>query len=222
MSRMFPFITGTWNPVAGECPYDCVYCWAKSLIKRNDMVKYRGPAHLDEKALSKIPDSGFVFAQDMSDISVLDHIDAKRLVAEFKKRPSVEWLTLTKNPAWYRSMAELNGVEFPSNVILGATIETNVKIEVSKAPRPIDRLVSMMWVKDHLPNRVFISVEPIMDFRWEFADQLAHIGPWGVAVGYDNYHNGLPEPSLSKTLALIDTLEKHGIQVYRKTLREKK
>lgn len=41
-----------------------------------------------------------------------------------------------------------------------------------------------------------------------------------VAVGYDNYGNGFPEPQLSKTMQLIDKLESMGIKVYRKTLRE--
>jgi hypothetical protein len=41
-----------------------------------------------------------------------------------------------------------------------------------------------------------------------------------MAVGYDNYNNRLPEPTLSKTMQLIDCLEKTGITVYRKTLRE--
>ena len=44
--------------------------------------------------------------------------------------------------------------------------------------------------------------------------------PWAVAIGYDNYNNGFPEPPLSKTMQLIDELESLGIKVYRKTLRE--
>jgi len=45
--------------------------------------------------------------------------------------------------------------------------------------------------------------------------------PWAVAVGYDNYNNHLPEPPLEKTMQLIERLEKAGITVFRKTLRER-
>lgn len=42
-----------------------------------------------------------------------------------------------------------------------------------------------------------------------------------VAVGMDNYGNGFPEPSLEKTMQLIEELEfNRGIKVFRKTLRE--
>jgi hypothetical protein len=55
-------------------------------------------------------------------------------------------------------------------------------------------------------NKV-VSVEPIMDFDLEiFVQWLKDIGPVLVHVGYDNYKNNLPEPSLSKTYQLIDQL----------------
>ncbi len=50
-------------------------------------------------------------------------------------------------------------------------------------------------------DRKFISIEPIMDFDLEiFAKWIEDIAPIHVAVGYDNWNNRLPEPSLSKTL----------------------
>jgi hypothetical protein len=70
-------------------------------------------------------------------------------------------------------------------------------------------------------GRIFISIEPIMEFDYEpFVSKLLKMHPWAVAVGYDNYDNKLPEPLLAKTMQLIDRLEKAGIRVYRKTLRE--
>jgi len=64
-------------------------------------------------------------------------------------------------------------------------------------------------------------VEPIQDFNLDyFTERIIEIKPWAVAIGYDNYDNKLPEPSMAKTMQLIDRLEKAGITVYRKTLRE--
>jgi DNA repair photolyase len=30
MTRMFDFVTETWNPITG-CSHECVYCWARRL-----------------------------------------------------------------------------------------------------------------------------------------------------------------------------------------------
>jgi len=52
-------------------------------------------------------------------------------------------------------------------------------------------------------------------FEW-----ITDIEPECVSIGYDNYHNHLPEPPLEKTLKLIEDLENSGIKIERKTLRE--
>lgn len=220
MGKMFSFITGTFNPVAGECPFDCSYCWAKSLIKRYNYAKYQGPARLDEKAMRKIPDKGFIFVQDMSDISTLQRDDAITLNTELGLRTNATYLDLTKDPNWYYKMI-CKGVSFPENVIFGATIETDKTIKISKAPTPLARFNALEWLAKYFPNRIFISIEPIMDFNMDtMVRHILKIRPWAVAVGYDNYHNNLPEPPLEKTRALIDRLRSYGITVYEKTLRE--
>jgi hypothetical protein len=43
--------------------------------------------------------------------------------------------------------------------------------------------------------------------------------PWKVAVGYDNYGNGLDEPLLLKTDTFIELLEEFT-EVERKTIRK--
>jgi hypothetical protein len=60
-----------------------------------------------------------------------------------------------------------------------------------------------------------------MDFdESEFLRWIREINPMIVSVGYDNYHNNLPEPSLGKTLRLIGKLEEFT-KVERKTIPEK-
>ncbi len=229
MGKMFEFITETWNPVAGECPYDCYRdpvtlkpgCWAKKLISRYKYAKYQGPPRLDEKVMRKVPDKGFSFVQDMSDISTLGVEDTKRLLWEIKYNPDATYLLLTKNPIWYLNMLSAD-VSFPENVVFGATIETNEEIKCSKAPSPGARFWGLHHVHTWMPDaKTFISVEPIMEFNLDqMINGILDTKPWAVAVGYDNYYNGLVEPPLEKTRTLIKCLREAGITVYEKTLRE--
>jgi len=128
-------------------------------------------------------------------------------------------LTLTKNPEVYRKYHEI----IPKNVVLGATIESDLRVtkEYSKAPLPRDRLEAMYWLVDNMPNDRFISVEPIMAFSPLFSSEILTIKPWAVAVGYDNYKTGLIEPSLQETKQLISELSE-STKVFTKTLRESK
>lgn len=239
MTRMFPFITKTVNPLGGNCPHDCSYCWAKTFSERYNMQKYQGGMLLYEKVLNKkFTEKDFVFVQDMSDLfaeCVPSRIILK-VLDWIREQPKTKFLLLTKNPKRYYRFAYDH--EFSNNVMLGATIETNwccfgEKAEIdytqfSKAPYPSDRLTSLMAIKGTYNLPVFVSIEPIMDFgnnSWEgtlttFADELKLLNPWAVAVGYDNYGNSLPEPKLTKTLDLIRQLEENGIKVYKKKIRE--
>jgi len=221
MGRMFSFITETWNPLAGgPCPGECSYCWATGLKNRYKYSKYLGPWRVDEKVVGKAFKPGaFVFVQDMGDLwapSVPEEI-VYRVLQNMRYQPEVMFLALTKFPGTYQKYAKL----IPENVVLGATVETNRLIPISKAPYPYDRFNAVLWVAENLPNKTFISVEPIMEFdRAELLPILNYIHPWAIAIGYDNYNNGLPEPSLSKTRELIGSLRRRGIAVYEKTLRE--
>jgi hypothetical protein len=207
------------------------------------MAKYRGEPRLIEWELQRqFEADDFVFVQDMSDLFA-KNVPSRcilRVLDKIKTQPA-NFLFLTKNPSRYDSFLR----KFPDNVVLGVTVETNshylrsISIdlrfysEISQAISPRIRLLALETLllarltirKFRQP--FFISIEPILDFNLEgpeardnFAGYIADLGPWAVAVGYDNYDNELPEPPLSKTMQLIDRLEKAGITVYRKTLRE--
>ena len=106
---------------------------------------------------------------------------------------------------------------FPENLVLGATIESNRPYRMSRAPTPFDRYRSMAGLQYR--NKL-ISIEPIMDFDLDIlVGWLKDIDPTIVYVGYDNYNNGLPEPSLAKTIELVSKLEDFT-QVSPKTIRE--
>jgi protein gp37 len=214
-ARMFPFITATWNPLGGECKHKCSYCWAKILIKRNGytMAKYSGPARIYSQTMEKkFKQSDFVFVCDMTDLfgSWVPREAIQQILDYITKSPAT-FLLLTKNPARYHAF------DIPANCVCGATIETNLDNPTSEAPRPYDRINAMIELKH---PRKMISIEPILQFSEPFHMWLVDIHPEFVAVGYDNYRNHMGEPSLIWTLRLIEQMEKAGITVYRKTIRD--
>ena len=84
---------------------------------------------------------------------------------------------------------------------------------------PESWLLIYIWVNCFYPHvKTLICIEPIMDFSKDFAEKIKKVKPWAVVFGYDNYNMGLPEPKLSKVLALISEIEKYST-VYKKTLR---
>lgn len=217
MSRMFPFITKTWNPLGGECLHHCSYCWAKQLIKKYDMQKYTGKPYIIDKEMARqFKETDYVFVCDMTDLfgqwvpkeliqRILDHLQ-KRVNAN----SHAKFLLLTKNPARYLEF------KIPDNCVCGATIESDIDHQLTGSPET-SRLAAMA----ELDHEKMISIEPIMTFDPErFPLWIAKVNPDFVAVGYDNYKCGLIEPSLHDTIRLVRLLEDSGIKVYRKTLRE--
>lgn len=237
-SRMFPFVTKTWNPVVG-CRHGCIYCWARKLAetKLKGTKRYKTgflpmlwPEELDKFFSAR----DCVFVSDMGDLfgkwvpyewinSVVDRISTM----------DADFLLLTKNPIRYLDFPAFISDNCIDNCILGCTIESDRNYpQLSKAPPQSSRLYWMtklaevMEVKKNcskLHSKLFVCIEPILDFDLDdFSNVIANsIKPWAVAIGYDNYDNHLPEPPLAKTMQLIDRLEKAGITVYRKTLRER-
>jgi protein gp37 len=202
---MFDVITKTWNPVIG-CLHNCTYCWARRLAetKLKNVERYRDGFRpkLIEKELSRIFHKKYVFAVDMGDLFG-DWVPSEwilKVIEAIKNSPSSYFLFLTKNPKRYMEFLDL----YPENVVLGATIETNRDYSFSKCPTTYERYKYMRELP--FKNKV-VSIEPIMDFDPEiFVQWLKDIGPVLVHVGYDNYNNNLPEPSVSKTYQLIDQL----------------
>lgn len=216
---MFPFITHTCNPLAGgPCPFECSYCWANSMKKQYGWKKYQGDWRTREDQLKQFKEEDFIFAFDMQDIGSpeIPYNVITQLLNWCSNQPS-DVLLLTKNPKFYLDYSPF----ISENVVLGATIETDALIthNYSEAPETYHRLACMEKIARDLPNRTFISIEPIMKMTPNFEREISKINPWGVAVGYDNYNNGLPEPSLERTEILIKELETFTT-VYRKTIRE--
>lgn len=215
----------TFNLVVG-CLHNCVYCYARRWARRQrkrclDCYNFKPHFHI-ERFEQNPPRKGSlpVFINDMGDAFgswiPQDFIDSViRYMAEFK---DVTFYCLTKNPARYL------GLKFPENVVLGATVETNIDNIcglVSDAPFATDRLKSMRQVEH---KRKFISIEPILEFLpTDFYKMIKEVRPEFVYVGYCNPLKlakklELPEPPLSMTQTLIRKL-KNITEVRLKTIR---
>ncbi|MHA2024247.1 MAG: DUF5131 family protein [Candidatus Thorarchaeota archaeon] len=223
-NRMFPFITHTANPIGGECPYGCPYCWALALQAEKQWDKYKGETRLFPKELKKRYSEGdFVFAVTMRDPCSKDVTDAMLLeiFQWMKQSPDAKFLLLTKNPHRFYQLYD-RGHSFPENLYLGATIETNREKHLGSALRQKERLYWMIRLSiiEELKGRLFLSIEPVVDFDIvDFANQINQIRPWAVAIGMDNYGHKLSEPPKSKILELIRILKLEYISVFEKTIR---
>lgn len=223
--KMFTIVSETWNPVTG-CLHNCVYCWARrlALTRLRHSPRYRDGfrPRMNPEEFKKQFKGGVVFVSDMGDLwgEWVSGEWIHRVLSHIRRFPNTWFLFLTKNPQRYHDFLD----EMPSNVILGATIETNrdiyfqenSRLRISLAPPPSHRYKAM---KDLDWPLKFISIEPILDFDIdEFIKWIEEIDPFMIYIGYDNYGNKLPEPPLSKTLELIKRLENITL-VLRKTIR---
>lgn len=224
-SKMFSFITETWNPIAMKCEYDCSYCWATALKegRLRECPRYRDLSQpkLIEKELKKHWKKGdYIFVEDMGELfapSVPD-VFIQQVLLTVWESPEAKFLLLTKNPqrmaAWQKNI--------PENCLCGCTIETTGTMRgLSQAPAPQTRYMAMRML-DH-PHKM-VCIEPVVDFEpVKFLCWIEEIKPELIVIGYNNYPKScqLPEPSLAKTKRLIDCLRYEHFNVQTKTLREK-
>ena len=221
-SRMFT-VDGervrTWNPVVG-CLHGCVYCYARRWARRQRkrcQLCYVFKPHFHEERLEKIPKSRLpVFVCDMADLFG-DWVPKEwilRTLVAIRSHPDQTFLLLTKNPRRYFEFLDF----IPDNALLGATIESNLHHPgISNAPSVYERIG---WMS-RLPAgfKTFVSIEPILKFTDRLAYCIEKIRPEFIYIGYDNYRNKLPEPSLEDTMHLIEELSRFT-EVRVKTLRK--
>ena len=184
---MYPFLTHTWNPIRGECPHKCIYCY---------MLVYPQPAlHFADKEMNTNLGSGnYIFVGSSTDMWA-DDVPSSWIEQVLAKCTSDnKYLFQSKNPARFIEFID----KMPVGVILGTTIETNrLYPDISKAPTTLHRMSIMTGLSELLPTMV--SIEPIIDFdvdimvRW-----IKQINPLFISIGADSKGHKLPEPTIDK------------------------
>lgn len=209
--NMYDFITHTWNPIKGECPHGCTYCY----MKRWGAQK---PLHLDEREMRTDLGSGnYIFVGSSTDMWA-EEVPLgwlMRIIDKCKEASGNRYLLQTKNPDRLcdeRIVLSYNLFTFCT------TLETNrdTKVISPNAPSTEKRAQAMNMLYDD-EVRTMVTVEPIMDFDLKpFTDMIVQCHPVQVNIGADSGHHGLPEPSAEKVRDLIAALESGGIKVVQK------
>jgi len=132
-SRMFSFITKTWNPVVG-CQHFCSYCWARKLAKgklRNTKRYADGfkPKLIEKEIYRRFNPRDFVFVCDMGDLFG-DWVPDNWILKVFEAieyNAKSQFLLLTKNPKRYLEFEQ----DIPFNCILGnRKMESNARLRL--------------------------------------------------------------------------------------------
>ncbi|MCJ7829055.1 MAG: phage Gp37/Gp68 family protein [Dehalococcoidia bacterium] len=194
VGNMYGFVTHTWNPIRGECPHDCAYCYMK-VYKQPELH------FAEEEMRTKLGHHNFIFVGSSTDMwaeAVPDLWIAKVLNYCRNNDTYNKYLFQSKNPARFY------GQIFPDDTILATTIETNRPYEISKAPTVEARKEAMC----QLFSPKMVSIEPIMDFDLDvMVEMIKFIQPEFVSIGADSKGHNLPEPSPEKTQELIKALQ---------------
>lgn len=222
--------TKTWNPFIG-CRFDCTYCEPsfKRQLKRvagiigcSNCGEYK--PHTHPERLRKLPSSSIIFVCGTGDINFCEPDYTRKIIdsiKRYKPRKEKTFYFQSKSPTYFSQFIG----EFPDNVILLTTLETNRDegySTISKAPLPSKRFKEFYELD--FPRKV-VTIEPVLDFDLEqFSDWIIQLHDQGnleyVWFGFNSKTKSiqLPEPSQEKTQEFLDKLESTGIVVKEKRL----
>lgn len=197
--NMYNFINFTWNAIKGKCSHDCKYCYMKRFPQN--------PIRLDEKELkTNLGQNNFIFVGSSTDMFA-DDVPTKwitKTLEHCNKYPKNTYLFQTKNPKRFLEFNE----EFPKEVILGTTIETDNEDFSYNAPNMTER---SKWISEKKlwKFRKMVTIEPMIDFITEpLVRLIEQIRPEFVNIGADTTRNNLPEPTQFKVECLIKELKR--------------
>lgn len=206
-SDMYNWISHTFTPIRGRCPYKCSYCYAQHFSQK--------ALHLDPKDLKldlykdSTPDKrNAIFVCSTIDMFHPDIPcewieEVLRYCNEF---PDNKYLLQTKDPARYWLFTHLINKE---KYALCTTIETNRDTsDISSAPPTCRRAVQMTVLSNKGYNTT-ITIEPVLDFDLDVMIKwMKEINPLWISIGADSKGHGLDEPTWDKVEELITELNK--------------
>lgn len=215
---MYPWVDYTFNPLAGRCKNNCLYCFMKT-PPQSLTDKYKGDVRIHPNSLKgEIPEGNVIFVGSGNDIFV-DNVPEKMImkIIEYCKSYDCKYLFQSKNPKRFKEFIN----DFPKKSILGTTIETydkDLSISMSRAPNVNKRIKAMKNLRKENKNiDMMISIEPIVEFKEPqvFANKIKPIEPLFVSIGADSRsqkeknNNPIPEPNSEKIHKLIDLIENY-------------
>jgi hypothetical protein len=177
--------------------------------------RYCGPVRLVEKEFEVNYGKGkTIFIEHMNDILApgVTNEMIERIIGHCKEFPQNNYVFQSKNPARFRAF------QWPQDSIFGTTAETNRDThDVGNAQGPIWRLYELGRTKEYFGCRIFVTIEPVMDFDvGGFASALVVANPDFINLGADSKGHNLPEPTVEKVMALVEALRKYGIDLREK------
>jgi DNA repair photolyase len=215
--NMYELSAKQFNPFAG-CKHNCSYCGSsfqaqlKRYAKKNCQECYEFKPHTHPERLSQsLPKTKymqFIFTCANGDIAFCPTPYLREIVSTIKGKPDRTFLIQSKNPGTF------GRVDFPDNVILGTTIETNrdrLCKAVADAPPPSKRYRDFAKIEHPLK---MVTIEPVMDFDLDvMVKWMRNLSPCMIWLGYDSKNNHLPEPELHKVRELHWELSRVGFIV---------
>ena len=194
---MYEFLTHTWNTVKGKCPHDCSYCYMKRFPQKD--VRFA-----ESELKTNLGAGNTIFVGSSCDMFAkkipLEWID--ETIRHCKNYPKNTYLFQTRNTYCF------NYVDFPPEVVLSTTIESNRDyFPISGGPKVVERAINLraMSLKGY---KTMITIEPVMDFDIdEMVKLIKYCRPNWINLGADSGRNNLPEPSKEKLLELISRLD---------------
>jgi len=208
---MYPWVDETRNPLGGACKHNCKYCYMKK-SPFNKSEKYKGEPFIDERELERIKGSGkTIFICSATDLfgDWVPRQIIEKILERCREYPENRYLFQTKNPHRFGEFV------FPTNTILGTTLETNRNYQITSAPPTEERYIEFKYATRenafplHKNIERMVSIEPIMDFDLvDLKSWIWRLKPSFVSIGADSKNNNLPEPSWEKVQRLISELEK--------------
>ncbi|UCF12298.1 MAG: DUF5131 family protein [Thermoplasmatales archaeon] len=211
--NMYPWVSHTWNPIAGECKHDCSYCYMKkSFLGR--LKKYEGDVRLSKNELkTDLGEDRTIFVGSATD--VFGHWVPSKIISTIlnycNKYPNT-YLYQSKNPKRFAEFLDI----IPKNNILATTLETNRDYLISQAPKTYQRFQDFV-ILDH--PRKMISIEPVLDFDLEkILSWIRKINPEFVSIGADSKNNELYEPPSETINMLIKEIKKFSVVKVKKNL----
>lgn len=208
-SNMYNHSKKQWNPFVG-CLFDCPYCKLsfQAQLKRwaanNCQDCYNYVPHFHKERLEdKFPMTrglDFISCCLSGDITFAQPEWIEAILERIRRCSNRTFLIQTKNPIVFENY------DFPENVLLAITLETNRDLFISKAPSPPKR-ANIFAKLDFPSDRKIVTIEPIIQFDLlPFVAMIRKIHPQRVYVGYDTRKTGLMQPRIVQTKALMKYL----------------